>query len=399
MSSTRTLEHESVTIFRKYLRIPSVQPNVNYSECIRFLEEQSQRLGLPLNIYYITPEKPIVIITWVGQQPELPSLLLTSHMDVVPVYPECWTYNPFSAYKDENGNIFARGAQDMKCVGIQYLETIRKYITEQLKFNRTIHICFTPDEEIGSQFGMAKFVKTSEFSALNVGFALDEGKATPNEVFNVFYCERTVWDLVITCVGPTGHGSLLHENTAGEKIQYIINKFMNWREVEKNRLRNSNLGPGDVTTVNLTKIKGGCQINVVPNELSVGFDIRLAINVDIKQIERTVLEWCDNAGPGVTVQFKENPICVKPTKVDNSNPWWVAFKTECDKMNMKLNTCVATGGTDARFIRNEGIPALGFSPMNNTITLAHDHNEFINEKTFIKGLDIYYNIIKGLAQI
>lgn len=34
-------------------------------------------------------EKPIVVITWEGQQPEFPSLLLTSHMDVVPVYPVC----------------------------------------------------------------------------------------------------------------------------------------------------------------------------------------------------------------------------------------------------------------------------------------------------------------------
>jgi len=55
-----------------------------------------------------------------------------------------WTYDPFSAHKDESGNIYARGAQDMKCVGIQYLETIRKYITEKLKLKRTIHICFTP---------------------------------------------------------------------------------------------------------------------------------------------------------------------------------------------------------------------------------------------------------------
>jgi len=34
----------------------------------------------------MAPGKPIVIITWVGQKPELSSILLTSHMDVVPVY-------------------------------------------------------------------------------------------------------------------------------------------------------------------------------------------------------------------------------------------------------------------------------------------------------------------------
>jgi len=40
---------------------------------------------------------------------------------------------------------------------------------------------------------MAKFVTTSEFAELNVGFALDEGIATPHEVFDVYYCERTSW--------------------------------------------------------------------------------------------------------------------------------------------------------------------------------------------------------------
>lgn len=40
---------------------------------------------------------------------------------------------------------------------------------------------------------MAKFVTTSEFAELNVGFALDEGIATPLEVFDVYYCERTSW--------------------------------------------------------------------------------------------------------------------------------------------------------------------------------------------------------------
>jgi hypothetical protein len=35
----------------------------------------------------MAPKKPVVIITLHGQKPELQSVLLTSHMDVVPVYP------------------------------------------------------------------------------------------------------------------------------------------------------------------------------------------------------------------------------------------------------------------------------------------------------------------------
>lgn len=61
---------------------------------------------------------------------------------------------------------------------------------------------------------------------------------------------------------------------------------MNWREHEKTKLQNSDLELGDVTTLNLTMINGGCQINVVPTDLSVTFDIRLAIDVDIKKMKK-----------------------------------------------------------------------------------------------------------------
>lgn len=49
------------------------------------------------------------------------------------------------------------------------------------------------DEEIGGVEGMRKFVHTNEFRDLNVAFALDEGMASPNEEFALFYAERCIW--------------------------------------------------------------------------------------------------------------------------------------------------------------------------------------------------------------
>lgn len=49
------------------------------------------------------------------------------------------------------------------------------------------------DEEIGGEKGMMKFVQTQEFQSMNVGFSLDEGIASADEVFKVFYAERSVW--------------------------------------------------------------------------------------------------------------------------------------------------------------------------------------------------------------
>lgn len=139
-------------------------------------------------------------------------------------------------------------------------------------------------------------------------------------------------DLQIKCTGTPGHGSLLHKNTAGEKLQYIINKFMNWREHEKLRMKNCKLDSGDVTSINLTKVNGGCQINVVPPELTVSFDVRLSIDVDVTTIEKTVKKWCEEAGEGVTMEFICKSAFIQPTLTGPENPWWVTFKNECDKM-------------------------------------------------------------------
>ena len=47
----------------------------------------------------------------------------------------------------------------------------------------------------------------------------------------------------------------------------------------------------------------------------------------------------------------------------------------------------------------QNIPALGFSPINNTPILLHDHNEFLNEETFLRGIGVYEDVITALASV
>ena len=35
----------------------------------------------------VKPDKPVFVMSWEGKKPKLPSILLNSHMDVVPVFP------------------------------------------------------------------------------------------------------------------------------------------------------------------------------------------------------------------------------------------------------------------------------------------------------------------------
>lgn len=101
------------------------------------------------------PDKPVVVLTWQGSKPQLPSLLLNSHMDVVPVYEEFWNHPPFGADMDTSGRIYARGAQDMKSVGTQYLSAIFALKSAGVVLRRTVHVVFVPGmtkEFIGNKY-------------------------------------------------------------------------------------------------------------------------------------------------------------------------------------------------------------------------------------------------------
>lgn len=86
----------------------------------------------------------------------------------------------------------------------------------------------------------------------------------------------------------------------------------------------------------------------------------------------------------------------------------------------KIQPLVCPGGTDARHVRlvsywtqivlyllmrnnlplcQAGVPAIGFSPMNNTPRLIHDHDEHLSADTFLSGIEIYRKLISELANV
>ncbi|XP_019854695.1 PREDICTED: aminoacylase-1A-like [Amphimedon queenslandica] len=395
-------EDPAVSRFREYLRIKTVQPNPDYAPAIKFLKGQAYEIGLSYQCIQVAPERNVVIMSWEGTDTALPSLMLNSHMDVVPVFPEKWSCDPFEAVKRENGDIMARGAQDMKCVGIQYLEAIRLLKASGFQPLRTIHLTYVPDEEIGGLKGMQPFLKMETFKMLNVGFALDEGLANPTEAFTVFYAERTILWLKVTCFGCPGHASRFVEETAAEKLIKVMNKFMDFRKNEEKRLKeDSSLKLGHVNTINITVLSGGVQPNVIPSEVSTVIDLRVTPLQDMKEFKDMIHAWLkDAAGDDFEIEWLHKDDHAHPTSIDESkNPWWKKFKNTCDTLGMKLETEIFPAGTDSRYLRQLGLPVLGFSPMNHTPVLLHDNDEFLNERIFLRGIDIYKNLITNLSNL
>lgn len=404
-------ESEIISRFQQYLQINTSHPNPNYYPAADFILSQSKSLSLHSQTLEFVKGKPLLLLKWPGNDPSLPSILLNSHTDVVPSEPHKWSHPPFDAHIHPlTGNIYARGSQDMKCVGLQYLEAIRKLKASGFHPLRTVYLSFVPDEEIGGHDGAELFADSDIFHDMNVGVALDEGLASPNENYRLFYGERCPWWLVIRATGAPGHGAKLYDNTAMENLFKSIETVRRFRASQFDLVKAGLKAEGEVVSVNMVALRAGTPtptgfvMNLQPSEAEAGFDIRVPPTADPASLERRIAEEWAPASRNMTFEFKQKVSVYdkfgKPllTASDSSNPWWALLEGAITKANGKLGKPeIFPAATDARYFRERGVPAIGFSPMANTPILLHDHNEFLNKDEYLKGIDVYVSIIKAYA--
>ncbi|XP_022141532.1 aminoacylase-1 [Momordica charantia] len=399
-----------VSRFQNYLRIKTAHPNPDYAFAVSFLKSQALAIGLDAQILEFVEGKPLLLLTWRGSNPSLPSILLNSHMDSVPAESSKWLHPPFSAVRSSDGKIFARGSQDDKCIAIQYLEAIRNLRSRNFVPVRSIHISYVPDEEIGGFDGAAKFVSSKEFKELNVGFMMDEGQASPGDEFRVFYADRSPWGLIIRANGTPGHGSTLYDNSAMENLMKSVEIVSRFRESQFDMVKAGEATNSEVISVNPVFVNAGIPsptgfvMNMQPSEAEAGFDLRLPPTADPDAIRRRIAEEWAPARRNMTFQITQRgPIrdyLGRPlmTMTNGSNRWWSVFETAISDAGGKLSSPeILASTTDARFMRQLGIPVLGFSPMSNTPILLHDHNEFLSETVFLRGIKVYESIISALS--
>ncbi|KAG6551729.1 hypothetical protein Mapa_006818 [Marchantia paleacea] len=398
----------AVTRFRDYLKIRTVHPNPDYLPVTKFLIQQAQSLGLDSKILEFAPAKPIVLITWTGRDPELASVMFTSHTDVVPVELSKWKHPPFAAHMDDEGNIFARGSQDMKSVGMQYLEAVRNLMDAGFVPLRSVHFSYVPDEEIGGADGAEAFVESHDFEELDVAVVVDEGMASMDDSYRVFNREKIMWSFVIKAAGSPGHGSRLFDGMAVDNLREALNRVAAFRERQLNVLKAGDVAEGEVVSVNNVYLKAGTPtptgfvMNLQPSDAEAGFDMRLPPEVDADALEKLITEEWAPASHNLSFVSKQQvrdengePLI---TSIDDSNPWWVLLKNAVIQSGGKLhNPETRTGASDCRFSRRKGIPAFGFSPMSNTPNLMHAHDEFLNVKEYLKGIKVYEEIIKAFS--
>ncbi|KAK8360171.1 hypothetical protein V6Z12_A04G144600 [Gossypium hirsutum] len=405
---TQDEQSQIISRFQQYLQINTTQPSPDYQSSTQFLLSQANSLSLESQVIEFVKGKPVILLKWPGSDLSLPSILLNSHMDVVPFEPSKWTHPPLGAYIDEGGNIFGRGSQDMKSVGMQYLEAIRRLKLSGFQPKRSLYLSFVPDEEIGGYDGAKKLAYSDVFKDMNVEIVLDEGLPSTDENYRLFYAETAPWWLVIKSNGAPGHGAKLYDNSAMENLLKSIESISRFRASQFDLLKAGLKSKGDVISVNIVFLKAGTPsptgfvMNLQPSEAEAGFDIRVPPTADIESLEKRIEEEWAPASRNMTFEFKQKATphddLGRPliTATDGSNPWWTLIEEAIKKANGKIGKPeILTGATDARYYRQLGLTAIGFLPMTNTPFLLHDHNEFLNKAEYFKGINVYESIIKA----
>lgn len=196
-------------------------------------------------------------------------LMLSGHLDVVPVLGQNWTYPPFEA-TFAGGRIYGRGSADMKGF-------VAASIAAALgagPLDRPLWLALSCDEEIG-----CVGVRPMLAAMAQLGIATDliiVGEPTQMQI-GLGHKGKVAFS--VTATGVSGHSA---EAPLALNALHILADFMAALRGMQDDLATGAAGPYSIPypTVHVGRINGGGAVNLVPNAAEMGFELRFTGDPD-----------------------------------------------------------------------------------------------------------------------
>ena len=146
-----------VNLAKELIKFPSITPID--AGVMKFLENKLKKLGFKTKIIEFKQKKfkPVKnLYAKLGNSE--PNFCYAGHVDVVPPGNiNDWTINPFKP-SIKNGHLIGRGANDMKSSIAAFVSAVSIYLSKKKKFNGSISLLITGDEEGDAVNGTKKVV-------------------------------------------------------------------------------------------------------------------------------------------------------------------------------------------------------------------------------------------------
>ncbi|ATU92928.1 succinyl-diaminopimelate desuccinylase [Phyllobacterium zundukense] len=199
-----------------------------------------------------------------------PHLMFAGHTDVVPVGDEAaWTYPPFSA-AIHNGEMYGRGAVDMKGGIACFAAAVARYLDKNGELKGSISFLITGDEEGPSINGTGKLLEWAKAKGESWDAAIVGEPTNPDKLGDMIKIgRRGSLSGTIVVNGVQGHAAYPHlaDNPVRGLVTLVDSLLYPVFDEGTKDFQASNL---EITTIDV----GNTAVNVLPAKATAIFNIR-----------------------------------------------------------------------------------------------------------------------------
>jgi succinyl-diaminopimelate desuccinylase len=361
------------------VRIESMNPPGHENECAQYIGKLLRDAGLQVNFYEFAEGRTSVVARLEGSGAKAP-ICFGGHIDTVPLGAKPWSMNPFAGEVSE-GKLYGRGTTDMKAGVAAYLWSALR-LARMERGKADILFVAVAGEETGCQgsFHLARNQVLGGAGALVV--------AEPTSNYPIVGHRGALW-LQAETTGVTAHGSMPHLGVnAIYKAATAIGRLERF---------GFNMTPHPVLgapTLNVGTMKGGMNLNSVPDRAEFTIDIRTIPNQDHGALVSRLQSYLGD-------EVRLSPVVDVPgvwTEVDD--PWIRAvFELVEPVLGEKPQARGAPYFTDASALKPafDGAPTVILGP--GDMKLAHQTDEYCAVDKIEEAANIYEAIARQWCEM
>ena len=291
---------DALELTKQLVRMNTVNPPGDEEACARHLGAILEAADFDV-AYHRMGDKRANLVARIGGEADKAPLCFTGHIDTVPLGAARWNRDPFAAETDAD-RLYGRGTSDMKC-GVAAFVVAAVRLGRRLERSPGLELVITAGEETGCQGAFDLVSK----GALHRAGAVVVGEPTSNYPF---VGHKGAFWLRARTRGVTAHGSMPEKG-----VNAVYKAAHALLALESFRFQSSPHPLMGQATLNVGTMRGGLNINSVPDEAVIDIDIRSvpsAAHADIRTQIETQL------GPEVELQTL---LDLDPVYTSPQHPW------------------------------------------------------------------------------
>jgi acetylornithine deacetylase/succinyl-diaminopimelate desuccinylase-like protein len=423
---------EAVRWLQGYVRLDTANPPGREVAAAVYLARLLHREGIPTQLLFTGEGRASLYARLPGERHD-DALLLLHHLDVVAPGPG-WTVGPWSG-ELRDGSLWGRGAIDVKSLGVAHLAAFVDLARSGARLSRDVVFLAVADEENGGLQGTAWLLEHHPELFAGVGAVLGEGGA--NRIVNGRLLwwgvetaqKRPLW-LRVSAQGRGGHGSGLNPQSAVHRLTLALARVLQlpprFRVTQAARDYLGALAPGEppayrrsfadldayiapdgprgpmppglanlfLDTVQVTVLRAGDRINVIPDEAEALLDVRMLPDTDGDALlARLRAALGDRVECEVVLTSPPSP--PSPAGGETFEAFRAVLGTEAPAVPAFI-----AGFTDSRYFRERGVAAYGLSPFaleGEILRGIHGPDERIPLAEFDRGVERMRRLVRALA--